>query len=377
MLEADAHFTVFPHNLSEYESTNDLPEPIEDPDMLPDDVNEWLQYFSQAHPRARGGYTYTSVLLGFREPFPKVVKNTASWFRKTKLGIWKSSLQSKKPVALGWLLFLTSMMDKEVLCGEISLCIRLIPVGLHWKMISIRAQGSVPPEQQVKALHLFFNELDAAQAKLLLMSLYANNLAPGHKFLLHICMRLVPELDSILNTKGRNNAERLWACQNTWQADKVKIIKTWEIKLLNHYNLHIKMSLQMAMMSLWHPTNNKFNLFHSIDRHWIKKCHVLMVLKSAESQARAMIAGMLPYLQWKYGPDNQKKGQIAKWFKPAVWARVADAYWDPAKECIKNTSNKMLTVAMVDNDNLYWAVEKPPQTWHCPRGNRFNLKKNH
>jgi len=141
-------------------------------------------------------------------------------------------------------------MDKEVLHREISLCIQSILVGLHWKMISVGAQGSVPLEQQVKALHLFVNELDVAQAKLLLMSLYANNPEPGHKFPLHICMRLVLELDSILITKGRNKADRLHACQNMWLADKVMIIKTWEIKLLDHYNLHIKMNLRTAMMSL-------------------------------------------------------------------------------------------------------------------------------
>jgi len=123
MVEADMHFTVFPHKLSKYENTDDLLEPIEDPDMLPDNINKWLQYFPQACPRARGEYMYTSVLLRFWEPFPKVVKTMAMWLRKTKFGIWKSSLQSKKLVALGWLLFSTSTMDEEVLHGEISLCI--------------------------------------------------------------------------------------------------------------------------------------------------------------------------------------------------------------------------------------------------------------
>jgi len=120
MLEADAHFTVFPHNLSEYESIEDLPKPLEDPDQIPGEVEDWLEYFPGARPQAQGGYTYTSVLLGFQEPFPKVIKALASWFRKTKFGLWKSSLQSKKPVLLGWLLFLTSTMDVEVLQGEIS-----------------------------------------------------------------------------------------------------------------------------------------------------------------------------------------------------------------------------------------------------------------
>jgi len=66
----------------------------------------------------------------------------------------------------------------------------------------------------------------------------------------------------------------------------------------------------MAMMSLCHLTNNKFNLFHLINQHWIKKCHVLMVLKSAKSLARAMIVGMLPYLQWKYDPDEKRKAKL-------------------------------------------------------------------
>jgi len=306
MLKADAQFLVFPHNLSEYELTEDLLELLEDPDQLPYNVDKWLVYFLQAWTRARGSYTYMLVLLGFREPFPKVIKTIASWFWKTKFGLWKSLLQSEKPVALGWLLFSTSNMDKEVLCGKIFLQISSIPVGLCWKMISIGTQGSIPQEQQVKALHLYIDKLDAAQAKPLLMNLYTSKPELGHNFPLQIQMQLVPELDSFLNTKGRTNAEWLRACQNTWLAKKLTIIKTWEIEL-DHYNLHMKMSLQMAMMSLHHPTNSKFALFHSINWHWIEKCHVLMVFKSAKSQARAMIAGMLPYLQWKYGRNEQKR----------------------------------------------------------------------
>jgi len=105
LLEVDAHFTVFPHNLSEYKSINDLPEALDDPDLIPDEVEDWLTYFPGARPRARGGYTYTTALLGFHEPLTKVLKEAGPWFRKTKFGIWKSTLQSEKPISLGWLLF--------------------------------------------------------------------------------------------------------------------------------------------------------------------------------------------------------------------------------------------------------------------------------
>jgi len=84
-----------------------------------------------------------------------------------------------------------------------------------------------------------------------------------------------------------------------------------------------------------------------------------MVLKLAKLHARAIIAGMLPYLQWKFGLHNAQKGYITKWFKPAAQARATDAYWDPVEECIKNTSDKMLVVAMADDNNLYWANKKP------------------
>jgi len=71
-----------------------------------------------------------------------------------------------------------------------------------------------------------------------------------------------------------------------------------------------------------------------------------------------MIAGMLPYLQWQFGTDDQKKSQITKWFKQAVRARAKDAYWDPAEECVKNTSDKMLSMALADKDDLYWVAEQ-------------------
>jgi len=87
-------------------------------------------------------------------------------------------------------------------------------------MISVGAQGLIPQEQLVKALHLYIDKLDVAQAKPLLMNLYSSKPKLGHNFPLQIRMWLVPELDSILNTKGQTNAEQLRACQNTWLAEK-------------------------------------------------------------------------------------------------------------------------------------------------------------
>jgi len=127
---------------------------------------------------------------------------------------------------------------------------------------------AIPKEQQVKALHMLVDALDVPMAKPLIMALYTNNPVTNHQFLLHICMHLVPEMDTVLNTKGRHNVDKLRACQNTWMSGKLVQIKTWEIELLDDKNEDLGMTLRDAMMDLRHPTNNKFNLFHTIDKHF-------------------------------------------------------------------------------------------------------------
>jgi len=285
--------------------------------------------------------------------------------RNKRFGLWKAYLQSEQPTSLGWLLFSTQTMDVELLREAISDQIKNIPVGLRWKMISHGSQGAIPKDQQVKALHVLVDELDVNMAKPLLTVLYTSNPKDNHKFPLHIRMQLVPEMDVVLNTKGQQQVDKLWACQNTWLSGKLVQIKTWEIELLDDENNELEdMTLWDAMMDLQHPTNKKFNLFHSIDKHFCDKCHVLTVLKSAESQAHAMIATMLPYLLWQHAKSKPgpKASALNKWFKLAARHQAKDAFWCPKDECVKNQSDLMLVVALTDDDALYWEMDvtKPP-----------------
>jgi len=118
------------------------------------------------------------------------------------------------------------------------------------------------------------------------------------------------------------------------------------------------------MMALRHPTNPKFALFHSIDKHFRDACHVLTVLKLAELQAHAMIAMMLPYLLWQlaHSKSGPKASALKKWFSPMAQRCADDAYWCPKDECVKNQSDEMLAAALADNDDLYWEMDvmKPP-----------------
>ncbi len=63
-------------------------------------------------------------------------------------------------------------------------------------------QGQVKESDQVHALHLYVDALDVQMAKPLLLALYPSRPSDDHAFPLHIRMRLVPEIDSVLNLKG-------------------------------------------------------------------------------------------------------------------------------------------------------------------------------
>jgi len=173
LAEEDPHFVVFPYRLSNYKLIKDLPPQIETLDDLPDDINEWLDYFPQAKPWVSGDDTYTTLLIEISIPFPKLIKNLSTWMQDKRFSQWKAYLQLEQPISLGWLLFSTQTMDMELLKEAISNQIKNIPVGLCWKTISHGSQGAIPKEQQVKALHVLVDKLDVNMAKL----------APHHSFI--------------------------------------------------------------------------------------------------------------------------------------------------------------------------------------------------
>jgi len=88
MVEEDEQFIVLLHHLSNYEDPEDPLPPINELDLVLDDIDEWLQYFPQAKPCTKGGNWYMLALMGFGKPFPKVMKALAPWFCKKKYIIW-------------------------------------------------------------------------------------------------------------------------------------------------------------------------------------------------------------------------------------------------------------------------------------------------
>jgi len=84
----DKHFTVFPYHLSNYKAIANLPQVMVDIDSLPEEIDDWLQYFpQQAKPCYKGGNVYTALLLGLNSPFTTFIKKLILWCKEKKLGL--------------------------------------------------------------------------------------------------------------------------------------------------------------------------------------------------------------------------------------------------------------------------------------------------
>jgi len=119
------------------------------------------------------------------------------------VGIIPSVRKDSLSVSVGWLLFSTNTMDMPPLKESILEHIQDIPVGATLEMINMGIQGVIKLEDQVCTFHVFVNKLDLSMAKPLLMAVFASCPSIDHIFPLHVQMRLVPEIDLVLNTKGQ------------------------------------------------------------------------------------------------------------------------------------------------------------------------------
>jgi len=100
LAEEDLHFVVYHHNLSKFNSVEDLLLPIETVDDLLDDINEWMTYFPQAKPCILGGDTCMVLLIDLSIPFPNLIKLLSAWMGNKHYGLWKVYLQSEQPPSL-------------------------------------------------------------------------------------------------------------------------------------------------------------------------------------------------------------------------------------------------------------------------------------
>ena len=190
-----------------------------------------------------------------------------------------------------------------------------INIGLRWKMISLGTRERIPPEQQVRALHIEVAVEDRVAAQQALLAVYGRKSTGSYPN--GIRLRFALPIAAAYNLTTKAKLEQLRSRQQLWSTTYKKG-QSWEINQLD-YQLNSSTTLRQALTQIISTTDKRFNLFHSVDRAMGKMAGIsFQFIPELESEARLMISNLLPYLHYHYG-------EIAnKCFTPSAVERLSE-----------------------------------------------------
>jgi len=153
----------------------------------------------------------------------------------------------RKSIPLGWLFFLDKY-DGHCNCWKYFRKYPGYAVCLWWKMINMGTQGVVKLEDQVCALHIYVNKLDAMMGQTVVYGLVWK-LAKCQPHVYTAWLNVAGSVDGL----GAQQ-QRMGKCQQVMclpeHMDRNWCIKTWEIELLDSQSGLLGMSLLDALMPI-------------------------------------------------------------------------------------------------------------------------------
>lgn len=120
-----------------------------------------------------------------------------------------------------------------------------------------------------------------------------------------------------------------------------------------------------AIMEIVSKSRPYMQQFLGVDRHLTGSGVVISFLPQVESEARCVMAGLLPFLRHKHGDD------IAKCFNPLAINIHKESTWDPeTQEVVTAADHQVATLAEINPEmdckieRRHWIIDSPPKTKH-------------
>jgi hypothetical protein len=290
------------------------------------------KYFSRAQPSTSGQTLYVSILMAHDVPFEEIMENVRWWLQEKKCGLWKRQVQSETVKQVGYLLYSTRALEPEYmkLLVEKAVnkdrrarrCGHKLELGFRWRVIPMGKQGRIKEEDQVRAMHVECPAEDFQLTKAILSDIYAANaevFPGGMKF------RLVPDIYGVANPETRAKVLHLRARQALFLS-KVMTMTSYEITSLDHrFVCKEGFSASMRERIMWIKSRERATLgqFVSVTAQYNGSGVVFTFIPQVESEARSMVASLIPKFRHEYGDE------IKKFFKADAWDMHEDTQWDP------------------------------------------------
>ena len=326
--EADKKMVIYPWN----NESRKLPG-LTKVEELPDSLSEIQEYFNRAFPRKQGGALYVSVFLGHEQSFADMSRNFGWWFKGQGGGWYLKALQCEKSSVIGWLLYSTQEMDRELLAQEIFRRTK-VRVGLRFRAISVSARGQLRDEQLVRAIHVEIDDRNYYGDRARVEDLYQATREEG--FPLGIKLRLCPQIQDAADPTSLTKLERLRLRQAAFLANVYSTVSR-DIGVLDYEDSKMmNNSLRDLIMSI--QDDEGVNVFISVDRQLSGSGVNFQYTSRYASAAQARIKGLIPYLKAQVDPMYRE--QLLKCFTVDAVVKAASYDWDPVRQCVVSAADK-------------------------------------
>jgi len=288
--------------------------------------SEVKKYFSRISQRKEDGSIWCSLIIAQSLSFNEFIDKARHSLENHSLGLWPKASDHASAAEVGWMLYSLRQQDETRLADLFS---RLsgIQIRVKWRPIrttdgSNRRRDSQDDSQKVYALHLEAASDQARNATETLKQWYGSGKT---SFPDRTKMRLVPPFNTILSMANRGKYAALFARQAALTSC-IGVGPTWELTtnlLLDKPHPTTGLSMRQILMKI--PTDNTSNkpLFHAIDCQWWSYNVVnFCFLPEHESDARTIIAGLVPFLNDSYDPWYLKA------FSTEAKQRHFSSHWD-------------------------------------------------
>jgi hypothetical protein len=181
-------------------------------------------------------------------------------------------------------------------------------------------------------------------------------------------MRLIPQKERMLNPKNSEAFEELRQRQGNFNANMCKVL-SWEISALYTQSDRVPIGLHDAVMAIPSPNFPESQLFHCADKSTVKAPCTMWVHPQDETHARAVIAGLIPYLRHKirkqrpevavFSADEHKymSRHLYRFFTEAAVKRSMRCEWSEEEGGVTSQDEKqVMSLLNVDKDFNFQAI---------------------
>jgi hypothetical protein len=357
MVETDKTAVLAPY-AQEHQNDNPL---LSNMAKFPTTLSALKKYFARAQPNTKGQTLYVSILMAHNIPYEEIMENIRWWLGEKKFGLWKRQVQSETVKTIGYLLYSTRALEPEYMKELVEKAVnrhkkarkfgRKLELGFRWRVIPMGKQGKIKEEDQVRAMHIECPTEQFQVVKSILAEMYAadaQDFPGGMKF------RLVPDIYGMANPETRAKVLHLRARQATF-LKKVMVMTSYEIASLDHRFVDeegYEGSIRDRLM--WIPSKERDYLsqFVSVTSQYNGTGVVFSFIPQLESEARSLIASLIPLFKYEYGEG------IKKFFKPDAWEMHEETVWDPDLRVAVTPDDKRVDDIAEQDPEYQWLEEE-------------------